>query len=70
MLHEPLTEANLLAYHRLRSAIFDIIIWCLGPLVDESRPFSVGRRWLARVTCMVCRPYFSRLAKSDSNVAR
>ena len=64
MQHTPFAEANLFLYHSIRSAVFDAIIWCLGPIVDEARVYGPMRRWLAAATVVVCRPIFAPTEKS------
>jgi len=52
-------EVNEYVYHSVRSAFFGGVIWCLGPVVDDSRDYSRLRIGLAAVTYRVCR-YFIR----------
>lgn len=48
-------ELNLYVYHTMRGVFFDMVIWCLGPLVDESREYGFARWGLAYVTRRICR---------------
>ena len=40
-------ELNLYAYHTARGWLYDVIIWCLGPYVDDSREYALPRLYLA-----------------------
>ena len=60
----PIVEANLVLYHSARSTIFDGIIWCLGPLADDTREYGWHRQVLAAVTRRVCRPIFAPQGES------
>ena len=53
-------ELNLWVYHSAQGAFYDIIIWCLGPLVDESRDYGVLRCYLAAATRRACRIWVVR----------
>ena len=46
---------NAYVYHSTRAFFFDIVIWCLGPVVDDSRDYPRYRIWLATLTCSLCR---------------
>ena len=48
-------EVNAYVYHSARGAFYDGVIWCLGPVVDDSRIYSWPRMWLAFVTNRICR---------------
>lgn len=48
-------EVNAYVYHSVRGAFYDGVIWCLGPVVDDSRDYPRLRIWLAEVTFRVCR---------------
>lgn len=54
-MYDRFTETNLQAYHGLQGVFLDAVIWCLGPVVDESRDYGLARRALAVATCSVCR---------------
>ena len=48
-------ELNLHVYHSARGLVYDGVIWCLGPLVDESRKYGLLRLYLAAATYRICR---------------
>ncbi len=48
-------EVNAYIYHTMRAAFYGGVIWCLGPVVDDSREYARYRIWLATVTCEICR---------------
>ena len=48
-------ELNLYVYNAARGAVFDVVIWCLGPVVDDSRSYGYFRSLLAALTIRVCR---------------
>jgi len=48
-------DFNLYVYHSIRGGVLDLVIWCLGPLADESRDFGVFRQYLAFATAKACR---------------
>lgn len=48
-------EANAYVYHTARGAFYDLVIWCLGPVVDDSREYPAWRMWLAAATFRICR---------------
>ena len=43
-------ELNEYAYHSLHEALLDVVIWCLGPYVDDSSEYGFVRICLARAT--------------------
>lgn len=47
-------ELNQFAYDSLRGALYDVVIWCLGPLVDDTREYGIFRLYLAAITCRAC----------------
>ena len=51
-------ELNLYAYYTLRGALLDLVIWCLGPVVDRTRSYGAVRRCLAVATCHACRKWY------------
>ncbi|HKQ62886.1 MAG TPA: hypothetical protein VJS92_16455 [Candidatus Polarisedimenticolaceae bacterium] len=51
-------ELNLYVYYSVTNSIYDAVIWCLGPFVDDSREYSVVRLCLARVTRSACRRWY------------
>ncbi|NIO60242.1 MAG: hypothetical protein GTO33_13090 [Acidobacteria bacterium] len=48
-------EVNAYIYHSARAAFYGAVIWCLGPVVDDTRDYPFYRNWLAAVTFRVCR---------------
>ena len=50
-------ELNQLAYESLRSGVLDLLIWCLGPYVDDRKSYGALRILLARFTRAVLRPW-------------
>jgi len=50
-------ETNLVLYYGLTNLFLDAVIWCLGPYVDDSRPYGVTRLCLAIVTRWLCRAW-------------
>ena len=51
-------ELNLYAYHAVRGVVLDLVIWCLGPVVDDSREYGLFRFYLAVATCKACRTWY------------
>ena len=54
----PFEEVNLFAYHTLRGLVLDFVIWCLGPVIDDSREYGLVRLYLAAATCKACRSWY------------
>jgi hypothetical protein len=52
-------DVNLYVYNRLRGVFYDAVIWCLGPLADDSREYGLGRCLLALATRSVCRVWIA-----------
>jgi len=52
-------ELNAYVYHRFRGALLDVVIWCLGPYVDDTCPYGRVRLVLARVTCSLARRWYT-----------
>jgi hypothetical protein len=48
-------EMNAYVYHSVRGVMLDVVIWCLGPYVDETRAYGLPRIYLARATRAVVR---------------
>ena len=48
-------ELNLFVYNSARNVVLDGVIWCLGPMVDDSREYGWFRICLAAATRQVCR---------------
>ena len=55
VVHSDFVEANLCAYYRAQEALCDVVIWCLGPLADETRDYGLLRCYLALATRRICR---------------
>jgi hypothetical protein len=53
-MHSDFEQFNLFAYHSLVNAFLDLVIWCLGPYVDDSREYGLPRKYLAVVTRRLC----------------
>ena len=53
-------QLNIHAYYTLVGVFLDFVIWCLGPLVDEEKDYSLARYYLAAVTCRICRSWLTR----------
>ena len=51
-------ELNLYAYYTAQGVVYDLLIWCLGPFVDESREYGLARCLLATLTRRLCRRWF------------
>ena len=54
----PFEDLNLYVYHRARCVLLDGVIWCLGPVVDDSRAYGILRLCLAVATCRACRSWY------------
>jgi hypothetical protein len=48
-------DFNAYVYHSLRALVFDVVIWCLGPYVDDTQTYGWVRLHLAHVTCSIVR---------------
>jgi hypothetical protein len=48
-------EINAYVYHSARGVVLDMVIWCLGPYVDDTREYGLIRSLLARGTRAVLR---------------
>jgi len=48
-------EINAYVYHSARGVLLDVVIWCLGPYVDDTRGYGLLRVVLARGTRAVLR---------------
>jgi hypothetical protein len=53
-------QLNVFAYYSIINVFLDMIIWCLGPFVDNSREYNVPRLYLAVATRKLCRAWLSR----------
>jgi len=56
-MHTGFEDVNLYVYNSLRSLFLDFVIWCLGPLVCDSRRYGLFRHYLAFATVKVCRTW-------------
>ena len=54
------TELNAYVYHSAHGVVLDMVIWCLGPYVDESKSYGLFRMYLARATRAVVRVLYSQ----------
>lgn len=50
-------ELNAFVYHSMHGALLDVVIWCLGPYVDDTREYGLARMYLARATRAIVRRY-------------
>jgi hypothetical protein len=57
-LYTDFEDLNAFVYHRVRGAVFDGVIWCLGPYVDDTRDYGTLRLWLARAARALVRRWF------------
>jgi hypothetical protein len=55
---------NLYVYHRVCGVFLDVVIWCLGPFVDDTRTYGPARCCLALITRGVCRAWLGRPVRS------
>ena len=53
-------EINLHVYNSILGAFYDALIWCLGPLADDSREYGFFRCYLAVATRRACLPWIDR----------
>jgi len=53
-------QLNAHAYYTIVGVFLDLVIWCLGPLVDDQRDYSRVRFYLAALTCKLCRAWLLR----------
>lgn len=51
--------ANLILYYGMVNGFLDLVIWCLGPYVDETRDYGLFRRLLASLTRWLCNLWFT-----------
>jgi hypothetical protein len=49
-MYSDFEEFNLFAYWALVNGVLDVLLWCLGPYVDDSREYGWLRHALAAVT--------------------
>ena len=50
-MYSDFVEFNVYAYWVLVNGVLDVILWCLGPYVDDSREYGFFRCVLAKATC-------------------
>ena len=65
MRHSQFAELNAYVYHSAQGALLDVVIWCLGPYVDGSRPYGLFRIHLAHATRAVARLWCSDRSGSE-----
>lgn len=53
-------EFNLFVYYSLLNLFLGFVIWCLGPLADDSREYGLPRLFLAALTRKICRFWLHR----------
>jgi hypothetical protein len=49
-MYSDFEEFNIYAYWALVNGVLDVLLWCLGPYVDDSREYGRLRHVLAAVT--------------------
>jgi hypothetical protein len=54
-LYSRFEELNLHVYHSAQGLVYDGVIWCLGPLVNDTRKYGLARLYLAAATYRICR---------------
>ena len=59
-MHSDFEELNLVAYYSVVNRFLDLVIWCLGPLVDDSREYGLPRLYLAAATRKLCAIWIER----------
>ena len=64
-MHSDFEEINAFVYHSGRGAMLDVVIWCLGPYVDDTREYGPLRLWLARATRSVVRRCLVRVEEGN-----
>jgi hypothetical protein len=55
-------DLNAYVYHSVRGLVFDGLIWCLGPYVDDGKAYGVGRVLLAGATRGLVRSWLRLVA--------
>jgi len=53
-MYSDFEEFNLFVYHSMVNVFLDLVIWCLGPYVDDSREYGIFRSCLAVTTRRLC----------------
>jgi hypothetical protein len=57
-MHGDFEELNAYVYHSARGAVYDVVIWCLGPYVEPTRPHGRLRRILGVATRSAVRRWY------------
>lgn len=57
-MHTDFEEFNAFVYYSTRAMFLDVVIWCLGPYVDDSRDFGRPRIYLAQATRALVRRWW------------
>ncbi len=52
-MYSDFEEINLRAYYALLNGVLDVLLWCVGPYVDDSRDYGPLRRGLAFITGVI-----------------
>jgi len=58
-LRSDFEELNAYIYHSVHGALLDVVIWCLGPYVDDAREYGRLRIHLARATHTLVRRWLA-----------
>jgi hypothetical protein len=64
-MYSQFEELNLFVYYSARGLILDLLIWCLGPFVDDSRTYGAFRLYLAHATRALLRKWYLAEKKSS-----
>jgi hypothetical protein len=59
IVYSEFEELNAYVYHSVRGAVLDVLIWCLGPYVDDTREYGLLRAYLAQVTRSILRRWYT-----------
>lgn len=51
-------DVNAYVYHASRGVLYDVVIWCLGPYVDDGPDYGAPRLCLARATRWAARRWY------------
>ena len=57
-MHSNFDDVNAYVYHASCGVVCDVVIWCLGPYVDDAPRYGRLRIWLARVTRWLARRWY------------
>jgi hypothetical protein len=55
VVREEFEEFNVFVYYSLLNGLLDFLLWCLEPIIDDQREYSVPRMYLAAATRGICR---------------